>query len=160
MAHIPNHKNVESCLTFHHSSPPHHQTVPEGEQAAADVTVSDGEIVAPAAALAATDALHAGLHKYSAALATALGSDADAGAALAAFLAAFPPPARPPAGGAKSASSSPSVSPIITERAEPSPIKKKGGLGFAGAAGTAQAATRFSLEQESCAFFWHYIYWH
>lgn len=129
--------------------------MPEGEQAAADVTVSDGEIVAPAAALAATDALHAGLHKYSAALATALGSDADAGAALAAFLAAFPPPARPPAGGAKSASSSPSVSPIITERAEPSPIKKKGGLGFAGAAGTAQAATRFSLEQESCAFFWH-----
>jgi hypothetical protein len=130
--------------------------VPEGEQAA-DVSVSDGEIVAPAAALAATDALHAGLHKYSAALTTALGTDADAGAALAAFLAAFPPPARPPA---KSASSSPSVSPVITERAEPSPIKKKGGLGFAGAAGTAHAhaATRFSLVQESCAFLALFIF--
>jgi len=148
--------HVSHSIIPHNQPPPHHhQTVPEGEQAA-DVSVSDGEIVAPAAALAATDALHAGLHKYSAALTTALGTDADAGAALAAFLAAFPPPARPPVGGAKSASSSPSVSPVITERAEPSPIKKKGGLGFAGAAGTAHAATRSSLAQESR--FWHYSF--
>jgi hypothetical protein len=124
------------------------QTVPEGDQPAdADVAAPDCQVVAPAAALAAADALHAGLHKYAAALTAALGEANAQGSseALAAFLAAFPPPARAPS---KSASSSPSVSPVINERAgpggdsvQPSPIKKKGGLGFS-AAGTIDPASR------------------